>query len=240
MFYLKLCLCILWCLLFTTLYLLVIPFIYFSADRFGYWTKGLSWGVRALSGIDATMENPEFLTRHPTIVVVGNHQSAVDVVTYGKFTPPKVVAVGKKEIFRIPIIGWTFALSGGIGLDRSNSSKAIRQLQELVSRMRAGKLCVGILPEGTRNRHPETLLPFKKGAFHLAIDSGAWIVPIVSGPVGTLFDLKKRIARPGVVKMVALEPVSTQGLTREDLKPLMHSIQASMQLEVNRLFGESQ
>lgn len=238
-FYTKFVFAVIWTLLYTTL---LIPFLiltFWDKNNFRRWTHGIAWGVIRITGLKPIMNHSERLTQQAPCIFMGNHQSAYDVVTYGKYTPPRTTAVGKREIALIPIVGWSFALAGGILLNRKHAREAIGQLSALAKHMRDNKISVGILPEGTRNRHPETLLPFKKGPFHLAVQTGAWIVPLVCEPFSHRLNVKERKVTPGIIRMEALEPISTQGMDESDIPALMAEVQDKMQRTINSFSGDS-
>lgn len=84
--------------------------------------------------------------------------------------PPNTVSVGKKSLKWIPLFGLFFGISGNIYIDRSDRKQAINSFNEAIPRIKSNKLNIWLFPEGTRG-DSKALLPFKKGAFHLAIDA---------------------------------------------------------------------
>lgn len=152
---------------------------------------------------------------------VANHQSNLDIVVYGAMYPRRTIVIGKVQIQRIPLFGWFFARSGNIMIDRSDRSSSIAGLQVAVDAMRQDGKSIWIFPEGTRNRSGEGLLPFKKGPFHMAIAAQRPLVPILSSPVGRVIDLTARRMPGGVVHVRVLEPITTEGLTVDDVDGLM-------------------
>jgi len=94
--------------------------------------------------------------------------------------------------------------------------------------MRDERIAVWFMPEGHRNTAPE-LLPFKSGAFRLAVAAQAPIIPIVCEPLTVIIDTKRHLARRGRLRVRVLEPVTTEGLTVKDVPPLVFSVRASMQ-----------
>ncbi len=93
--------------------------------------------------------------------------------------------------------------------------------------LRQDGVSIWIAPEGTRN-HGTGLLPFKKGAFHMAIAAQVPIVPIVCAPLGPLIDWKRRIFGPGALPMRILSPIPTTGLTEADLADLSDRVRSAM------------
>ena len=94
--------------------------------------------------------------------------------------------------------------------------------------MREEKIAVWFMPEGHRNTSAE-LLPFKSGAFRLAVAAQAPIIPIVAEPLTVIADTERHLARRGRLRVRVLEPVPTEGLTVKDVPPLLFSVRASMQ-----------
>ncbi len=86
-----------------------------------------------------------------------------------------------------------------------------------------------MFPEGTRNKTPDKLLPFKKGAFRLAIAAQVPILPIVCCPVKPLIDIQNRKIHPGIARIEVLEPIPTIGLTLADVEKLVATTYDRMQ-----------
>ncbi len=174
-------------------------------------TRFLFWKV-AVESFDT------LLATRPA-VVVGNHQSNLDIATWSTFFPDRSVAVGKKEILKIPVFGWLWKVSKHILIDRSNAAAARESLRAAAQRIRTESLSVWVLPEGHRNSKPE-MLPFKKGAFYLAIAAQVPVVPFATSPMWTVLDAHRWMVRPGVVRVRFLPPIPTAGMTDEDVDRL--------------------
>jgi 1-acyl-sn-glycerol-3-phosphate acyltransferase len=150
-------------------------------------------------------------------VVVSNHESFVDILLISHL-PWEMKWLAKAEMFRIPILGWLLRLAGDVPIQRGFGPSAI----EAIARCRevlADRVSVMIFPEGTRSTTAD-LLPFKDGAFRLAIDAGVPILPLVVH--GTSTALPKhdwRFGRSTAVVQV-LDPVETTGLTPADVPAL--------------------
>ena len=188
-------------------------------------------GLVRMMGWRIAVENGERLRLCPA-VIVGNHQSFLDVVTFGSIFPPQTVSAGKREIGRIPVFGWFYRLSGNLIIDRGNARDALASLENAAEAMRQEKISVWFMPEGHRNTGLE-LLPFKSGAFRLAIAAQVPIVPIVAEPLTVIVDTRRRLARPGRLRVRVLEPVPTEGLQTKDLSALVFAVRARMQRELD-------
>jgi 1-acyl-sn-glycerol-3-phosphate acyltransferase len=191
-------------------------------------------GLTRMMGWRVEVENRERLEAFRPCVIVGNHQSFLDVVTFGSVFPRRTVSAGKREIGKIPVFGWFYKLSGNLIIDRGDARQARGSLDAAAAAMQDEKIAVWFMPEGHRNTAPE-LLPFKSGAFRLAVAAQALIIPIVCEPLAVIVDTNRYLARRGPLRVRVLEPVPTEGLTVKDVPPLIFSVRASMQATLDEL-----
>lgn len=132
------------------------------------------------AGIRLHVTGKEHMLPHETYLVMSNHQSLYDIPVLFQVVGPNVRMITKEELFRVPVFGKALEAGGFISIDRSNRNAAIRSLDKARALL-AGGTHVWIAPEGTRSRTGH-LLPFKKGAFYLALEAGLPILPVtVSG-----------------------------------------------------------
>jgi lysophosphatidate acyltransferase len=201
-------------------------------------SHGFSALMRLVLGWRVETEGIERLTRSSPAVYLANHQSNMDLVVHGAVYPRRCVVVGKKELALIPFFGWFFRAAGNIFIDRSNRTRALESLRAGAARARSQGLSVWMFPEGHRNSNP-TLLPFKKGAFHIAIAAQAPLVPLVSEPVSTLFDGRRLLTRPGTIRIRVLPEIPTTGLGEADVDALAERARAAMQQAFDDLAREA-
>ncbi len=116
--------------------------------------------------------------------------------------------VGKKEIKDIPILGKLMEWGGTVFVDRADGKSAIKAMEPLVDAIRKEGKSICIAPEGTRSLTPK-LEPFKKGAFHLAMQAGVPIVPIVIHNATDVAPKNEFVMRPATVRVTVLPPVDT-------------------------------
>ncbi|HSB64310.1 MAG TPA: lysophospholipid acyltransferase family protein [Thermoanaerobaculia bacterium] len=200
------------------------------------WLDRWSGVMMAVLGWTVEVEHPERLVAHRPAVLVGNHQSNLDAVVWAAFYPDATVVIGKKQIGLIPIFGWLFRATGNILIDRENAAKARTSIAEAARKIRQEGLRVWMAPEGHRNQSPE-MLPFKKGAFHLAIAAQVPIVPFVVGPLAAVLDARRLLIRPGNIKVKVLEPIPTAGMTEDDLPALLSRTRTEMDAARRELFA---
>jgi len=141
-------------------------------------------------------------------VFMFNHQSKADVAIMASLVRRDVVAVGKKEIQRMPLIGQAMGIAGVVFIDRSDREKAIESMKPLVSAMQEQNKSLVIAPEGTRTPSRK-LAQFKKGGFHIALQVGVPIVPVVIHNAGDIAPKGDFLFKPGKVRVDVLPPVDT-------------------------------
>ena len=173
------------------------------------------WTVR-ISGVK--LENP----RRP-YVVVSNHESFADILLLCNL-PWEMKWMSKVEILRIPYLGWMMKLAGDIPVDRASRESAVKAL-ELSRQSLKNRVSVMIFPEGTRST-TDDMLPFKDGAFRLAIKTGVAILPLAL--VGTRDALAKHDWRFGRADahVRVLTPVEVTGYTLRTVDDLKDKVRA--------------
>jgi 1-acyl-sn-glycerol-3-phosphate acyltransferase len=194
-------------------------------------------GLTKLMGWRMDVANRERLDSARPCVFVANHQSFLDVVTFGSIFPQRTVSAGKREIGRIPVFGWFYRLSGNLVLDRGNPRDARDSLDAAARTIRGENVSVWFMPEGHRNQTAE-LLPFKSGAFRLALAAKVPIVPVVAEPLRAIADTGERRARRGTLRISVLEPIPTDPTPPGTLAELVAATRTRMQEELDRLRRE--
>lgn len=154
-------------------------------------------------------------------VVVANHQSLLDILLISRL-PREMKWVAKESLFKVPWLGLVFRMSGDIPVRRGDSESggvALRKARRYLDR----GMNVMMFPEGTRSAKG-TLLPFKSGAFRLAIEAGVPVFPVAVS--GTARGMPKGgpWVRPCRAYARMLEPVPTAGLTLADLPKLRDEV----------------
>ncbi len=150
-------------------------------------------------------------------VVVANHESFSDILLISHL-PWEMKWLSKAELFRIPVLGWMMWLVGDIPVKRGFGPSAVEAMARC-QQVLENRVSVMIFPEGTRSKTAE-LLPFKDGAFRLAIEAGVPILPLAVS--GTSTALRKHDWRFGrsVAEVRVLLPVETAGLELTDVAAL--------------------
>ena len=168
---------------------------------------------------------------------------------------PKYTSVTSKSSLKwTPILGWfskpnspsfsfnpshrelttcTVALSKTVFINRSSSKDARAAFDSAVRTMHKDRQSVFIFPEGTRSYYskPE-MLPFKKGAFHLAVQAQVPVIPVVVANYSNILDVKRRKFDAGIIPVSILAPVETKGLGKEDVDGLTQRVRKMMEEEL--------
>jgi putative phosphoserine phosphatase/1-acylglycerol-3-phosphate O-acyltransferase len=169
-----------------------------------------------LTGIDVKVIGQENAWAARPAVFLINHQShLVDFLATVHVLRRGFTAVAKAEVKQMPLVGPLFDLAGVAFLDRTDKDKAIEALGPALDKLRNGTSIV-IAPEGTRSLTPLPG-PFKKGGFHLAMQAGVPIVPVVIRNAGELMWRRARTVRSGTVEVAVLPPIATTGWTKADI-----------------------
>ncbi len=162
----------------------------------------------ALIGLKLNVSGEENLWASRPAIFVFNHQSKADVVILAKLLRRDIAGVGKKEIRNIPVIGKVMEFGGTVMIDRANATNAIEAMAPLVEVVQGEGKSIIISPEGTRSPSPR-LGPFKKGAFHMAMQSGVPMVPIVIRNAGDVAPKGDFVFRSATVDVEVLPAVDT-------------------------------
>ena len=178
----------------------------------------------ALAGVELRVTGTQHLWSDRPAVFIFNHQSSIDVAVIGSLVRHDLTGVAKKELARDP----RFALIGYVVdiayVDRANSAQARAALEPAVDKLKSG-ISIAIAPEGTRSA-TRRLGKFKKGAFHLAMQAGVPIVPIVIRNAGDVMWRGSLLIRPGTVDVAVLPPIPTTDWEVDDLDERIDDVRA--------------
>ena len=186
------------------------------------WAPGLLWKsvmrveVEGLDRVD--FSRPHFFA--------ANHQSFLDIAVLYAVLPVPLLFVLKKELGRVPFLGWYVNAMEMILVDRTKRRQSLEALEVCRQRIDRGRSIL-LFPEGTRSRNGR-IGPLKPGVFLPAIDSGTAVVPVaLNGPGKVLPPGGFRI-RPGTIRVALGEPVETAGLTPEDRRELAEQVRGRL------------
>ena len=186
-----------------------------------------------VTGTRVTVEGAERIDPAGSYVFVGNHSSNLDIpVIMGKL-PVSIRFLAKKEMFKVPVLGGAMRAIRMVETDRRLGPTAHRAINEQVTAVVTEGLSLMIFPEGTRSESHE-MLPFKKGAFRIAVDNDMPVVPVTI--VGTLEAWKphSKLIHGGRVRLVIHDPIPTTDLDRNLLNDLRDRVRSTVAEALNR------
>jgi 1-acyl-sn-glycerol-3-phosphate acyltransferase len=170
------------------------------------------WGAQTwlrLCGAGVKVAGLENLNDNEQYVFISNHRSYLDTAALFRYAGKRIGLVAKKELLKAPVLGQGMGFVNVIAIDRSNPEMA-RQSMEKARRVMENGYSFGVFAEGTRAM-PGELLPFKKGAFHLALQTGKRIVPVAFRNTDVMMGKKSGVMFSGTIEMVILPPIETDG-----------------------------
>ncbi|KAL7936315.1 hypothetical protein V8C35DRAFT_333354 [Trichoderma chlorosporum] len=205
-------------------------------QQIAQWTvaRAFHYSMQLTTGVEFVVDDPHNVlnTTRPA-VFIGNHQSELDVLMLGAIFPKYCSVTAKAQLKKVPFLGWFMRLSGTIFIDRENSKDARTAMDGAASEIKIKRQSVYMFPEGTRSYAKEPmLLPFKKGAFHLAVQSGVPIVPIVVANYSHVLYVKALVFNSGKIPIKVLPAISTANLTSADVDELTQSTRELMLTEL--------
>lgn len=179
------------------------------------WGPGLVW----IGGSTARFEGRDKVDWTKPHVIIANHQGNADIPLLFMLVPTPLRFLAKRSVGRIPILGWMLRLAGFPFVDRDNARRGRDSIDETAERIRVERQNVVVFPEGTRS--PEGyLLPFKAGAFSLAIKAQIPIVPVAIRGSGTVLARGSFRIYPSEMVVTVGDPIETTGLGPRDRKAL--------------------
>ncbi len=194
------------------------------------------WGARTwlkACGARVTVTGQENVDPSRSYVFASNHHSYLDTATLFFYAGQKMGLVAKRELLKVPILGQGMSFVNIIAIDRSNPERAMRSMEKARQVMDDG-YSFGLFVEGTRGM-PGELLPFKKGAFHLAFQTGSPIIPVAIKNTDWMMGKRTGVAYAGEIEMVLLPPIETDGLDPEaDLMFVLNKTRTAVANELKK------
>ena len=187
------------------------------------WGKTVLWAFVAKLNVEGLEHFPK-----ETSIVMYNHQSSFDILTFSAVIPVEWRAVMKKEVKTMPFVGWVSKLAGHYFVSRDGSIDDTKEVKRIVSEIKTGPTLM-IAPEGTRS-NDGTLLPFKKGAFLIASMAKVPVVPMVIWGGKNIVTKESKIANRGQEIYVKIfKPIDVESLPggkrgREELESRVRTL----------------
>jgi 1-acyl-sn-glycerol-3-phosphate acyltransferase len=223
-------------LLFFLLWGALLPFYFLAFLLFPKkWLKYMIWFSHqiytrvlfTLTLIKIKVEGLQHLDSSKTYIIVSNHSSSIDFMVNARAYPGVYKFLAKKELVKVPVFGY-IVRKMCVLVDRSSPASGAASMAYLRDTLAHG-YSVFLYPEGTRNTIEAPLLPFHKGAFKIAIESG---FPIAIQTIVNTENVCGKSAAldlcPGVIKVVWSKPIEVKGMGVKDVRHLSEQVRAEM------------
>jgi len=179
-------------------------------SRMILWTSGVRLSVRGLENIQPGVR----------AIFCVNHQSHMDIPIVLVSLPVQFRFLAKKQLFRIPFLGWHLQRSGHISIDRENPRAAVKSIRAAATQIQNGTPVV-IFPEGGTSTDT-SIHPFKGGGFMLATQSQVDVIPVTVRGSRQILAKGSYHVRGGKVDVIVGSPISSRGLSYDALAALTH------------------
>ena len=193
--------------------------------------------ILIISGVKVKVTGLENVDKNQSYIIAANHQSHFDIPVLISFLPLSVRMIAKKELFRIPILGWSMYIAGHVSIDRESGKRALVSIKKASERIKRKKISIVIYPEGTRSPDGE-VGEFKKGSFRLVLESKLPVLPV--SIIGSRNILPKNSLRinKGEVGVVIGEPIITENIEKRDINELKEKTRSEIIKNMN-ITGEA-
>jgi 1-acyl-sn-glycerol-3-phosphate acyltransferase len=176
------------------------------------------------------IEGKKNFDKRENYVVISNHTSFLDTPALAQAIDAPFKALAKKELTKIPIFGFLIKMITEV-VDRSNP-KSRQESKNRLNEVLTSESSILVFPEGTMNRTDQPLQRFYDGAFRIAIDAQAPILPVVIKDAAKLMKPSSFLMKPGTVHVQILPPISTEGLSQKELPRLKEEVMGKMEAEL--------
>ena len=188
-------------------------------------SRFLGRAVLGIAGIRVVVKGGEAFEGRRTRIFLLNHSSQIDLFIMASVMPPGGTPIGKREFFLIPFLGWAWWCLDLLTVDRSNLDRAKVSFAQAAKRLTERQDTVLIAPEGTRSKTGR-LGPFKMGAFHLAAQVDAPLIPVVIRGAAACQPMGQILVDPGIVVVEVLPEIPTDDFGDGDLHKRRDEVRA--------------
>lgn len=217
-------------LMFLSIPVLIYCVVFRLPDTFLAYGRWLMRVDRWVLGIDVTAKGLERLDGTTPYVFMINHLSFLDAPLLATVLDRPFRAVVKRFVFRVPVLGLGMRYAGYVPLDKEGMGEGRKRIARAAALIKEKGYSFLIFPEGTRSWRGD-LLPFRRGGFFLALETGVPIVPISIRGTHELMPRGQKYVRKGAVKIVFHEPIPVAGYTAETMPELMERVRRAISFE---------
>lgn len=208
-----------------------------EGNRANFWGFHLwAQSFRLFTGIWYDVQGLENIKSSESYIIIPNHTSFLDICLLPLITKGAFKILAKKEVGDIPGFG-LLARIATVMVDRTSANSRKKSVVKMTRTLQAGT-SIMIFPEGTVNKSNNLLNPFYDGAFRIALETGASLVPVAVAGTGMLMPPKKLIMRPGTVRVQIMPPVPVKGLSIADVPELKARVFSDMESKLQELYRQ--
>ncbi|MFT6733406.1 MAG: 1-acyl-sn-glycerol-3-phosphate acyltransferase [Polaribacter sp.] len=210
---------------------IILASLFFKNNRKHIDKYMLQWANNILGSIQLSLrvigqENLNVKKDTPVIVMC-NHSSLYDIPVAIQALNTSFRFVAKKEMFKIPVLGTAIKHAEFISIDRKNHEQALKDLVKAKEKMLDG-ITLWVAPEGTRSKDGK-ISKFKKGGFHIALDTNATIIPIVIKDIHKVqAGDQMKISVGQTIDVEICKPIDSKNYTHEKRKQLIDDVRSTM------------
>jgi 1-acyl-sn-glycerol-3-phosphate acyltransferase len=180
--------------------------------------------ILKFSGFYLEVEFEEQLDASKAYIICPNHVSYLDIPVTFAIMPGVFVFVGKKSLSKIPIFGWVYKKTM-ILVDRSNNRSSYNAFKHASERISNG-VGIAIYPEGGIPVHETKLNRFKSGAFRMAIEQGADLIPVTFADNKKKFPTGRLGGSPGKLRVYVHKPITAGTYKSESMQKFKSDVYA--------------
>lgn len=186
------------------------------------WAKTILW----VCDVRVKVNGRENVESHVPCIYLTNHQSYFDIFALLAYLPVDFKFILKQELMKIPLLSVTMRRAGYIAIDREDPRKAVKSMNEAVTKIKNGSSMV-IFPEGTRSPDGK-LQSFKRGGFHLALKAGCDVVPVAIINSSSIVPKGSLRINRGSFAIAIGKPISAKGYSKRDMDELMARVREAI------------
>ena len=195
---------------------MIFKYLYYGLFMAWIRIKGIGWNyLNKFKGKEAAWRFGQENIPEGTCVFMGNHQSILDIPVLRNSAGRTIDFVAKKELLKVPVVGYWISHINSVALDRENPREGIKAISKAVENVKEG-YTFAVFPEGTRSKDGK-IHEFKKGSGKIATKPKVPIVPFVIKGTSACFEDNKKFI-PGRIDIIFGEPIETENLTRDEEK----------------------
>jgi len=213
--------------------LIPVAVVHSSRRLFAFWSRLWSRVILTLAGVRLTVQGRDHIADGEPSFFVGNHPSALDIPILFTALDGNIRFMAKKSLFRIPLFGYVLKRYGFIPIDREHPRAALLACEGMVEQLKRDPISFAVFPEGTRSPDGR-LLPFRKGALRICLQSGLRVVPFSIDGSHRVYNRLRFRATPGPVTLTFGEPIAVEDVAAMSARELHDRVRRAVACQLGQ------